>query len=173
MKISSAVVAPISLALAGVLLFTVGAKSQDVRAAEGVNVAALKPYDEAADAGADIDRALTAAKRSGKSVLVVFGANWCGDCKVLDAELKREKLDQLVKDQCHVVKVDVGRFNKNLDIVNRYEPALLKKGVPAVVLLDAEGKVKRRTLEGELSDARKMGADAIGAFFANMLGKAK
>ncbi len=71
------------------------------------------------------------------------------------------------------LKVDVGRFNKNLDIVNRYEPALLKNGVPAVVLLDAEGKVKRRTLEGELSDARKMGADVIGAFFANMLGKAK
>ena len=106
-------------------------------------------------------------------MLVVFGANWCGDCKVLDAELKREKVDQLVHDHCHVVKVDVGRMDKNLDIVNRYEPNLLKKGIPAVVLLDADGKVKRRTLEGELADARKMGADAIGAFFANLLGKAK
>ncbi|MBL8513458.1 MAG: thioredoxin family protein [Betaproteobacteria bacterium] len=137
------------------------------------NVAALRPYDEAADAKRDIDNALASAKKTGKSVLVVFGANWCGDCKVLDAALKREKVDHLVRDQCHVVKVDVGRFNKNLDVVNRYEPTLLKKGIPAVVLLDADGRVKRRTAAGELADARNMGADAIGAFFASLLGKAK
>jgi protein disulfide-isomerase len=173
MTLPKTLFAATTLAMCGALMSVVIARSDEAMAADVANVAALKPYDETADAKRDIDNALVAAKKTGKSVLVVFGANWCGDCKVLDAELKREKVDQLVRDHCHVVKVDVGRMDKNLDIVNRYEPSLLKKGIPAVVLLDADGKVKRRTLEGELADARKMGADAIGAFFANLLGKAK
>jgi protein disulfide-isomerase len=173
MTLPKTLFAATTLAMCGALMSVVIARSDEAMAADVANVAALKPYDETADAKRDIDNALVAAKKTGKSVLVVFGANWCGDCKVLDAELKREKVDQLVRDHCHVVKVDVGRMDKNLDIVNRYEPSLLKKGIPAVVLLDADGKVKRRTLEGELADARKMGTDAIGAFFANWLGKAK
>lgn len=173
MKIPQPLLAAATIAVCSALTLVVTARSEDAKAAEVANVAALKPYDEAADAKRDIDDALAAAKKSGKSVLLVFGANWCGDCKVLDAELKREKVDHLVRDHSHVVKVDVGRFNRNLDIVNRYEPSLLKKGIPAVVLLDADGKVKRRTVDGELSDARKMGSDAIGAFIAGMLGKAK
>ncbi len=171
MKLSPSLLTAAGAACAA-LAFAVAVQGGDARASDVAGVAALKPYDEASDAARDIDNALAAAKKSGKSVLVVFGANWCGDCKVLEAELKREKLDQLVRGHSVVVKVDVGRFNKNLDVVNRYEPSLLKKGIPAVVLLDADGKIKRRTVDGELSDARKMGTDAIGAFFAGLLGKA-
>ena len=45
-------------------------------------------YDESADAQAQVSQALAKAKADNKQVMIVFGANWCGDCKMLDCEFK-------------------------------------------------------------------------------------
>ena len=89
------------------------------------------------------------------TVLIVFGANWCGDCKLLDMEMQQGELARLVKDRLVVVKVDVGRFDRNLDVANQYGK-ILKNGVPSVALVRADGSVAYQTNGGELADARTM-----------------
>ena len=131
-----------------------------------------KPYNESANAKEDVQAALKTAKAENKAVLIVFGGNWCGDCKVLDIEMHQGELVKLVNDKLVVVKVDVGRFDKNLDVANRYGN-ILKKGVPSVALLRADGSVAYQTDGGELADARKMGRNGITEFFVAMLGKVK
>ena len=130
------------------------------------------PYDETANAKADVQAALKVAKAENKTALIVFGGNWCGDCKVLDMEMHHGDLAKLVKDRLVVVKVDVGRFDKNLDVANQYGK-LLKNGVPSVALVRADGSVVYQTDGGELADARKMGRDGITQFFVAMLEKVK
>jgi thioredoxin 1 len=125
--------------------------------------AADKPYDEAADAKADIRSALQAARASKLPVLVVFGANWCGDCRMLDTAMKTGKSAPLIKQRFKVVKVDVGKFDRNVDVAESYEVPL-KKGIPAVVVLSPEGKPVYATRAGELADARKMGEDGVYEF---------
>ena len=143
-----------------------------VNVAAAEDVAARKPYNENADAKAEVQAALAAAKAEKKAALIVFGGNWCGDCKVLDMEMHQGDLAKLVNDKLVVVKVDVGRFDRNLDVVNRYGK-ILKKGVPSVALLRADGSVAYQTDGGELADARKMGRDGIARFFSAMLEKVK
>jgi len=63
-----------------------------------------------------------------------------------------------------VVKVDVGRFDRNVDVAEAYGVPL-KKGIPAVVILSPEGKALYATRAGELADARAMGEDGVYAFF--------
>jgi thioredoxin 1 len=50
--------------------------------------AADNPYNETADARLEIKQALTQAAPANTPVIVVFGANWCGDCKMLDSAMK-------------------------------------------------------------------------------------
>lgn len=128
--------------------------------------AADMPYDEAADAKADIRAALADAKKANVPVLVVFGANWCGDCKMLDRAFKGGKNARFAQ-EFRIVKVDVARFTKNVDIAEAYGVPL-KKGIPAAVVLSPEGKVVYATRAGELADARKMGEDGIHDFFRNV-----
>ena len=45
--------------------------------------AAERPYNETADATADLRSALAAARADRNDVLVVFGANWGPDCRAL------------------------------------------------------------------------------------------
>ena len=130
------------------------------------------PYNETANAKQDVQAALKTAKAENKAALIVFGGNWCGDCKMLDREMHQGDLARLVKDRLVVVKVDVGRFDKNLDVAGRYGK-ILKNGVPSVALVRADGSVAYQTDGGELADARKMGRDGVMQFFTAMLEKVR
>ena len=69
----------------------------------GTAFAASMPYNEAADAKADVRAALAEAQRAKKPVLVIFGANWCEDCRALDASLKTSKNAELMASHFVVV----------------------------------------------------------------------
>lgn len=133
--------------------------------------AAPAPYDEVADAKAQIAEALSAAAKIEVPVLVVFGANWCGDCKVLDMAFKEGAAAPLIAKHFKVVKVNVGRFDRNVDIAQGFGVPL-KNGIPAVAVLSPEGKVIYATKAGELADARNMGDKAIFDFFTRVSGAA-
>jgi thiol-disulfide isomerase/thioredoxin len=111
-------------------------------------------YDPTADARADIAAALTAAKADGKRVLLDFGADWCPDCHVLAAYLEGAAGRALVEPAFHVVRIDVGFFDHNLDVVRDY---LDMRGIPEVVVLDAKGAiVGSSAVSGSLASASGM-----------------
>jgi len=74
--------------------------------------ATTQPYDESADARAGIRAAQAEAQKSKVQVLVVFGANWCADCKFLDIAFKDGPSAALIAKNFKVVKVNVGRFDQ-------------------------------------------------------------
>lgn len=122
------------------------------------------PYDEAADARADIRRTLASARAAGLPVLVVFGANWCADCRMLDAAFNEGSSAALIREHFRVVKVDVGKFDRNVDVADGYGVPL-RKGIPAVAVLSDSGAVLYATKAGELADARGMGERGVFEFF--------
>jgi len=123
------------------------------------------PYNAKADAKADVAHALAEAKAAHVPVLLIFGANWCEDCRALDKALKDGKNAQLMQKEFKVVKVDVGNFDHNLDVAQAYGNPL-KKGIPAAVLVSSENKqVLYATKGGELANARRMSESGIYDFF--------
>ena len=122
------------------------------------------PYDESADAKADVRRALIAAKASQVPVLIIFGANWCLDCQALDAALKTGRNAELIAREFKVVKIDVGRWDRNLDLARVYGDPI-KKGIPAAVVISPDNEILYATKLGELADARRMSESGIYDFF--------
>ena len=127
-------------------------------------LAAALPYDESADAKAGVQLALVAARSSHVPVLIVFGANWCEDCRALDLALQDGRSAALVAKSFNLVKVDVGNFDRNLDIAAAYGNPI-RKGIPAAVVVSGDGKVLYATKAGELADARRMSETGIYEFF--------
>ena len=124
-------------------------------------------YDESADAQAQVSQALAKAKADNKQLMIVFGANWCGDCKMLDGEFKKPAMKALLDANYVVVKVDVNRFNKNLDVVKPYGD-VIKKGIPSIVIATPANQLVYATNGGELADARKMGEAGVAEFFQKL-----
>src|SRR5579872_3988051 len=89
--------------------------------------AAELPYNETTDAKADIKQALAAPANT--PIVLVFGANWCPDCRALDMAMKRGASASLLARDFRMIKVDVGHFDKNEDVAKEYGVPL-KKGIP-------------------------------------------
>lgn len=117
---------------------------------------ATPPYDEKADARADLNQALERARSENKRVLVVFGANWCPDCRSLAVKMSRGSLARHVNESYVVTKVDVGRFDRNLDVAQQLGNPV-RKGIPAVAVLANDGRLLKVTEGGELASAKSMG----------------
>jgi protein disulfide-isomerase len=132
--------------------------------ATGIAAAATLPYDEAANASAEVKQALATATTRHKPVLVIFGANWCEDCRALDHALKSDANAALVSGEFEVVKVDVGNFDRNLDLSVQYGDPI-KNGIPAAVVLSPANEVLYTTRAGELANARRMSEQGIYDFF--------
>jgi thioredoxin 1 len=128
-------------------------------------VAAELPYNESANADADLQSALAAARADHNDVLLVFGANWCPDCRELDKAINGSS-HALISGHFQVVKVDVGRFDKNLELANQYGNPI-KMGIPAVVVLSADNKIIYSSKGGQLANARKMGDTGIYDFLSS------
>jgi protein disulfide-isomerase len=131
----------------------------------GVTIAADQPpYDEKADAHQQIATAIADASKAHKNLILVFGANWCGDCRALDAQMHTEELAALIATNYEVVKIDIGRFDKNRDIAEKYQVPL-KHGIPALAVLDAGGHLLFAMDQGQFADARHMSSESIKEFF--------
>ena len=118
------------------------------------------PYDSTANAREDIAAALRAARADHKLVLLDFGANWCLDCLVLDRLFQDSTVAPYLRANFDVVRVDVGRFDRNLDVSKSYGSPI-EGGVPAVVVLSPAGDVVATTKDGSLESARSATAPQI------------
>jgi thiol-disulfide isomerase/thioredoxin len=121
-------------------------------------------YSKNADAKSQIHEALLTAGMESKRVIIDFGANWCPDCRVLNSYFHDNGRNaQLLKLNYVLVEVDVGRFDKNLDIARKYGVPI-KKGIPALVVLDHTGKVLYAQKNGQFEAMRKVSPSEVTAF---------
>lgn len=123
------------------------------------------PYNESADAKAEVDAALARAKAEGKRVLLDFGGNWCGDCRVLAAVSDLPEVKSFLERHYVFVSIDVGRYTKNMDIPARFGVPTFK-GVPTILVVDADGALVNNGNLGDLTDARHMTPQAIVDYLA-------
>jgi thiol:disulfide interchange protein len=112
-------------------------------------------YSAEADPKAEIAAALKQASLEHKRIILDFGGDWCGDCQVLDIYFHQTPNVELVDKNFLLVHVDIGHFDKNLDITEKYNVPL-KKGVPALAVIDADGKLLYSQQAAEFGDIRYM-----------------
>ncbi len=125
------------------------------------------PYDETANANAAVAKAKRLARTSHKLVIIDLGGNWCGDCRILSATMDRPELKRFLDRHYVTVLVDVGRFDKNLQIPAHYGISERLEGVPALLIVDP--KTDRLLDAGRVSaleDARNMTPQALADWLA-------
>jgi hypothetical protein len=117
-------------------------------------------YNPVIDPNVEIDEAVKTASAQHKRILVVFGGNWCFDCHVLDEAFHSPEIAPTVNKSFVVIHVDIGQMDKNLEVAKKYDVPL-DRGVPAIAVLDSDGKLLFSQKRGEFEAARSMAPEDI------------
>lgn len=121
-------------------------------------------YPANADAHVEIEGAQERAAKEHKRLLLVFGANWCFDCHVLDLAFQQPELASILAANYEVVHIDLGpEEENNSDLVRRYEIPL-NKGIPALAVAESDGKLVVSQKNGEFEDARGLTPEVLADF---------
>ena len=131
--------------------------------AGSIAVHAADIFPNTPDAKPEIREALMKAKAEHKRVILDFGGNWCGDCKVLDIYFHQSPNDKLLADNFILVDVNIGKYDMNTDVAEKYGVPL-KKGVPALAVLAPDGRVLHAQTTGEFENMRHMEANSVTDF---------
>lgn len=125
------------------------------------------PYNTAANADADVAAARAKAKAENKLLLIDLGGNWCPDCRILAGVMKLPEVQRFVDKHYVHVMVDVGRFDKNLQIPAHYGMTERLVGVPSVLIVDPKtDRLLNRDRTAALADARSMTPQALADWLA-------
>jgi thiol:disulfide interchange protein len=120
-------------------------------------------YPETANPTADIAAALKKARAEHKRVILDFGGDWCGDCQVLYIYLHDKTNAPLVAKHFVIVPIFIGQMDRNLDVAKKYSVPV-EKGVPALAVLDAHGKLLYSQQTGQFGHMRDMSSKSVTEF---------
>lgn len=121
-------------------------------------------YPAMVDAHAEIKEAEEKAVKEHKRLLLVFGANWCFDCHVLDLAFHGPDLAPIIATSYEVVHVDIGPDGKkNGDVAKQFDVSL-DKGVPTMAVIESNGRVVVSEKNGEFEDARQLTPEYLAEF---------
>jgi thiol:disulfide interchange protein len=129
-------------------------------------VVTMQPYDEAANADAQVAAAFARARKSHKRVLIDLGGNWCGDCIVLANFLQLPEMQRFMTAHYEKVFVDVGRFDRNLKIPARFGFKARLEGVPMILVATPDGRLVNGNDVFATDDARHMTPQALASYLA-------
>ena len=125
------------------------------------------PYDAAADAKAQVAAAKARALKGHKKLLIDMGGNWCLDCRLLAGVMELPAMRGFMAKHYEVVSVDIGRFDKNLDIPASYGIKGRLAGVPALLIVDPKtNRVVNAGRETALADARSLSPQGLADWLA-------
>ena len=125
------------------------------------------PYDESTDADRAVAAAKARARREHKLLLIDLGGNWCADCRILAGTMQLPELKAFVDKHYELVTVDVGRFDKNLQIPAHYGITHRLEGVPSLLVVDPRtDALLDKGHVSALQDARSMTPQALADWLA-------
>jgi thioredoxin 1 len=121
-------------------------------------------YPDPNEAAPELKAATALAAKENKRVLVVFGANWCYDCHVLDTTFRSKEFAHLVTANYVVLHVNIGDEGKdNNDLAGRLGVGL-DRGIPSLAVLDPNGQTVVAQRNGEFESTVRIGPDDVRAF---------
>ena len=126
------------------------------------------PYDEKVIDSLQLDKFIDMSISKGKQPVVIFGGNWCPDCRILDGTLAMPTIKKFLQQHYQVMHIDIGRYDRNMELMDHLNIET-KKGVPRVVILDLEKNIVNSCTSSEWTTARDRKQQEIYNYFQKFL----
>ena len=126
------------------------------------------PYDEKIIDSSELDKFINQSINNDKQPVVIFGGNWCPDCRILAGTLAMPTIKKFLQRYYRIIHIDIGRYDRNMELMDHLNIES-KKGVPRVVILDLEKNIVNSSTSSEWTTARDRKQQEIYNYFQKFL----
>ena len=103
-----------------------------------------------------------------KQPIIIFGANWCPDARLLEAILQLPSVLQFLDTKCNILNVDVGDYEINTELFKYFDPEI-ETGIPRVFILDINGNTLNIDSNDKMRTARQQSPQEIFNYFQGFI----
>ena len=122
------------------------------------------PYNGEIYSEIDIERFLYSSINKSKQPIIIFGGNWCPDCRILEGTLQLPTIKKYMIEHYEIMHVDVGRYDKNMNLIS-YFKIPKEEGVPRVLVFDTNKNILNMESTKEWTTARDRKQQEIFNYF--------
>tara|TARA_B100000963_G_scaffold122265_1_gene106646 strand:- start:3594 stop:4154 length:561 start_codon:yes stop_codon:yes gene_type:complete len=122
------------------------------------------PYERIDVGKDDLRKFIEMAINNNKQPIIIFGANWCPDCRILSAALDLNTIKNYMNKNYEVLYIDIGRYDINMSTME-YFNIMPQQGIPRVVILNKDKEVLNLKNTGEWTTARSRTKQEIFNYF--------
>ena len=126
------------------------------------------PYDGVIYTTNELNNFIEKTIESNKQPILIFGANWCPDCRIFSGTINIPKVNDFIKKYFEILYIDVKRYEINMDLMEEYGiPS--QEGVPRVLVFNYKKDLINNTTTAEWRTARDRDSQEIFNFFQEMV----
>ena len=125
------------------------------------------PYNGEEYSTEQINDFLDETLQQSKQPILIFGGNWCPDCRILDGTLQLPTIKKFMNKNYNIMHIDVGRYDKNMELIS-YFGIPKEKGVPRVLVFDKNKIVINKKSTKEWTTARDRRKQEVFDYFQGL-----
>ena len=125
------------------------------------------PYDGVVYSVDELKSFIVSTVKSNKQPIIIFGANWCPDCRIFSGTMDIPKIKSYINDHFAILYIDVKRYEINMQLMEEFGiPSA--EGIPRVLVFDKRMNLINNSNTTEWRTARERSSQEIFDFFQNM-----
>ena len=122
------------------------------------------PYNNKNISSRLLDSFINEAINENLQPVIIFGGNWCPDCRILDGTLELPTVKKFLNEHYKIMHIDIGRYDKNMELMSHLKIEQ-KNGVPRVVIFNFQKEILNSSTSSEWTTARDRKQQEIFNYF--------
>jgi len=112
----------------------------------------------------DIDKFMKTNQKEGKKTVIIFGANWCPDARLLEGVMRLPTVKSFLERNANILNIDVGNYEINTALFKMFDKNI-QDGIPRVFIMDRMGQNINLHANATMRKAREFSTQDIFDYF--------
>ena len=130
-----------------------------------------EPYSGMLIADDDLKKFINLSVEQNKQSIIIFGANWCPDARLLEAVMQLKLIKKYLDQHSNILHIDVGDYEINTGLFEVFDKNI-RDGIPRIFIMDRKGRNINLQDNDTMRKARELSTQDIFDYFQEFINEA-
>jgi thiol-disulfide isomerase/thioredoxin len=130
-----------------------------------------EPYSGMLITDDDLKKFINLSVEQNKQTIIIFGANWCPDARLLEAVMQLKLIKKYLDRHSNILHIDVGDYEINTGLFKVFDKNI-RDGIPRIFIMDRKGRNINLQDNDTMRKARELSTQDIFDYFQEFINEA-